>query len=437
MTHVTCVMSHTYVGNHVTHICWKPCHTHIWNTHNPQTQHVTYIYESRHMYVSVMNVSCHTCRLDTHATPSTHVTHINGWHHTYEWVMSHKSMCHVTWMNDSCDTYQRNMSHIFHTYQCDTSHMLQYISMWHVTHVAIHINATRHTCCNTYQCDTSHLLQYISMRYVTCVHESWMNHGTAIECTLNNHLRTTQQALKKHSTTTRVPLKYRTTQIQYHSNTVPLKYQSIVNNHPIHPPTLAKDLMSDLTHESASQMRHEWFGTLECFTDESASHISWVISQMRMLLISHPPARSTHPPTHPLDHPFIHPTTHTHTPTSETASLKKTCHPQNRRELVPVPARVCLVSRVGVCVCVAALCLVLREAPQMSLLTFLNVRGGGSFDKGNIENIMLSMLSSHMLHLCYRHTCCNTGGSFDKENIDNIKNIVVKCPKSQLHRPLM
>jgi len=113
-----------------------------------------------------------------------------------------------------------------------------------------------------------------------------------------------------------------------------------------------------------------------------------------------------HPPTHthPLNHPFIHPTTQTHPPTSETASQKKTGHPQNRRELVPVPARVCLASRVGVCVCVAAMCLVLREAPQMSLLTFRNVRRGGLFDIGN------------------------TG---------NIKRILVKCPKSQLHPSLI
>jgi len=236
--------------------------------------------------------------------------YISMWHVTH--VAIHINVTRHT----CCNTYQRN-----------TSHMLQYISMWHVTHVAIHINATRHTCCNTYQCDMSHMLQYISMRYVTCVHESWMNHGTAIECTLNNHLRTTQQALKKHSTTTRVPLKYRTTQIQYHSNTVPLKYQSIVNNHPIHPPTLAKDLMSDLTHESASQMRHEWFDTLDCFTDET-----WVIWHIRVLhrweCFSHlmsdftdenashiSPTCKIHPPTHPPTWPPIHPPNHAYTHT--------------------------------------------------------------------------------------------------------------------------
>jgi len=74
-----------------------------------------------------------------------HVTHINESCQTYEWVMSHIWMSHVTHMNESCHTYQWVMSHI---------------SMSHVTHL--------NESCHTYEW----VMLHISMSHVTHINES-------------------------------------------------------------------------------------------------------------------------------------------------------------------------------------------------------------------------------------------------------------------------
>ena len=53
-----------------------------------------------------------------------HVTYMNDSCHTYEWVMSHICMSHATHMNESCQTYEWVMSHIWMSHvtrqpQCD------------------------------------------------------------------------------------------------------------------------------------------------------------------------------------------------------------------------------------------------------------------------------------------------------------------------------
>jgi len=62
--------------------------------------------------------------------------------HTYQWVISHKWMSHVTYMNETCHTCEWDMSHI---------------SMSHVTHMSqTHCNTLQHTAtyCNTLHCNT-------------------------------------------------------------------------------------------------------------------------------------------------------------------------------------------------------------------------------------------------------------------------------------------
>jgi len=162
--------------SHVTHIN-ASCHTcqcvvaHIrqgicgWYAEGVLELHV--MAHIRMSHVTHMNESCHTygwvmshisMRRGTHINISWHIfdgefvdgmlmefpdrmswhTHKNESCHTYEWVMSHKSMRHVTHISASC-----------HTHQCVMSHT----SMHHVTH----INAS----CHTYQCVVAHISQGI------------------------------------------------------------------------------------------------------------------------------------------------------------------------------------------------------------------------------------------------------------------------------------
>ena len=130
------VMSHLWMS-HVTHMD-ESCHTHTCQTDDQMFVSTT------EWVMSHTNKSCHTCKcqrdkLDACGIdPMSHVTHMNESCHTYEWDMSHTWMSHVTHMNESRDTYEWicftctnescHMSHIrmssvtCHTYNWVTSH---------------------------------------------------------------------------------------------------------------------------------------------------------------------------------------------------------------------------------------------------------------------------------------------------------------------------
>jgi len=98
-----CDMTHSYVW-HDSFICvtWYVWHDHcdtivmrcIWVMSHKSMRHVTFINESCHTYAWVMS----------HIEVSK-ITHMNESYHTYEWVMSRVWMSHVTYTNESCHTY--------------------------------------------------------------------------------------------------------------------------------------------------------------------------------------------------------------------------------------------------------------------------------------------------------------------------------------------
>ena len=113
-----------------------------------------------------MNESCHTYEWDMSHIWMRHVTHMNESCHTYEWgrhatrtnasqhtcewVTAHTWMSLVTHMNESCHTYEWVMSHIW---------------MSHVTHM--------NESCHTYE----RVMSHVCMSHVTHINVTHINDG--------------------------------------------------------------------------------------------------------------------------------------------------------------------------------------------------------------------------------------------------------------------
>jgi len=87
----------------------ESCHTYQCHTYQCQ--------DGPQSYITRVNMSCRTCQYIMPRMWMSHVTYMNESCHTYEWVMSQNVSCHacqyimsrmwmshVTYMNESCDT---------------------------------------------------------------------------------------------------------------------------------------------------------------------------------------------------------------------------------------------------------------------------------------------------------------------------------------------
>jgi len=155
--------------------------TYEWVMSHMCMSHVTHVHESCHTYKWVIRMCDQWISLKTDSFvwndsficvtwKAQHAMFVVSWWFPppteYNRVMSHRWTSHDTHMNESCHTYESNMSHIV------MSHGMQWIvvfgmapsssRIWtsHVTY----INESRHT----YQRVTSH----ISMSHVTHINES-------------------------------------------------------------------------------------------------------------------------------------------------------------------------------------------------------------------------------------------------------------------------
>jgi len=162
---ITCtyawVMSHICMS-HVTHM-HESCRTHAWvMSHIRLGLHVwcditcTYTRVMSHIcmsHVTHMHESCHITHLNEFFHESCDVTHMNEswhtWHHTHAvimeasaggvpWHYPHTEMSHITYMKESCHTYEWVMS----------CHMCEWVMshIWMSTHMkaSCHINRTCH-----------------------------------------------------------------------------------------------------------------------------------------------------------------------------------------------------------------------------------------------------------------------------------------------------
>jgi len=179
-THVrTPTRTHTQVSYFMSHT--QMSHFHIW------MRHVTYEYRISRtrtslprvgwqmIHVTHMNASCHTWM--------SHVTdrqpHRPAWvMHTYDWGMSRLCSSHVPHIDESCNPWERDMSHIhmrhvtcinvvtprLRTGSCHTSEqVMSHIWRSHVTHMEEAGHTYKQVMSHTYEWVMSH---------------NWMSHVT-------------------------------------------------------------------------------------------------------------------------------------------------------------------------------------------------------------------------------------------------------------------
>ena len=148
-------------GFRATHID-ESCHTYWWVMSHIWRSHVIHKKESCRTYEGVMshiwrshvthmNESCHTYEWVMSHIWMSHVTHMNESCYTYEWVMSHlwvhlanavESRCNTLQHPATlCNTQTRGISCVCDMTLCDTSH----IRMSHVTYI--------NESCHTYEWD--------------------------------------------------------------------------------------------------------------------------------------------------------------------------------------------------------------------------------------------------------------------------------------------
>ena len=215
VTHLCDVMKHIWTSHTVTHLC--DVLPHIWMSHISQIEwvmphrwmsRVTFTNESHHtnQWVVSHNQWVLPRKWMIHVTWSmSHATQMSRVPHTiHSWVTSHISMSHVTYINESCHTYQWVMSHIpfsHATHMNESCHMYQWVktSCWTARHTYERVMShiwLRHIThmnepCQVYKNVTSHNLklrsadvQTLSMQLCeccankSCVNEScdtWMS----------------------------------------------------------------------------------------------------------------------------------------------------------------------------------------------------------------------------------------------------------------------
>jgi len=159
-------MSHTWM-RHVTRMN-EACHTYEWGMAHIWMSHVTHLRGQEPASSCPPPWELWQC-VSMSFIPMSHVTHMNESCHTYEWDMSHiwishvtKWMSHVTHMNESCHTYEWVMSHVWISH---ITHMKEscHINEWDMSHIwmghVTHVNES----CHSYEWVMSHT--YEAPRY--------------------------------------------------------------------------------------------------------------------------------------------------------------------------------------------------------------------------------------------------------------------------------
>jgi len=143
---------HTY---DMTHSCvWHDSCTHMLSCHTysaPWHHMCEWVMSHRWMsHVIFVNESCHTDEWVTSHVWMSHVTQMNESCHMCEWVMSHRWMSHVIRVNESCHTDEWVMSYVWmshvrsHTYSAPWHHVCVWV-MSH-THVCVWVMSHTHVC---------------------------------------------------------------------------------------------------------------------------------------------------------------------------------------------------------------------------------------------------------------------------------------------------
>ena len=110
------------------------------NPHWEQSRPVTHVWMS---HVTYMNESCHTYEWVMWHIWMSHVTHMKESCHTYEWVVLHIWMSHVTHMNESCHTYAWGQWHIWMSH---VTHIMSHACVWVISHIWKTLTSS-HSCC--------------------------------------------------------------------------------------------------------------------------------------------------------------------------------------------------------------------------------------------------------------------------------------------------